>query len=64
METASAAHTLFTSVSNEGYPKVCNHGEGPSWLKAATTAFTFETLLRHNAEHALTPRSLNVKLGP
>ena len=35
-----------------------------SWLKAATTAFTFKTLLRHYAERVLTPRSLNVKLGP
>ena len=35
-----------------------------SWLKAATTAFTFETQLRHYAKRALTPRSLNVKLGP
>ena len=35
-----------------------------SWLKAATTAFTFKTLLRHYANWALTPRSLNVKLGP
>ena len=35
-----------------------------SWLKAATTAFTFKTLLRHYAQQALTPRSLNVKLGP
>ena len=35
-----------------------------SWLKAATTAFTFQTLLRHYAKRALTPRSLNVKLGP
>ena len=35
-----------------------------SWLKAATTAFTFRTLLRHYAKRALTPRSLNVKLGP
>ena len=34
-----------------------------SWLKLATTAFTFKTLLRHYAEWALTPRSLNVKLG-
>ena len=34
-----------------------------SWLKAATTAFTFKTLLRHNAKRALTTRSLNVKLG-
>ena len=30
-----------------------------SWLKAATTAFTFKTLLRHYAKRALTPRSLN-----
>ena len=35
-----------------------------SWLKAATTAFTFKTLSRHYAKQALTPRSLNVKLGP
>ena len=35
-----------------------------SWLKAATTAFTFKTLLRHYANRALTPRSLNVKLDP
>ena len=35
-----------------------------SWLKAATTAFTFKTLLRHYAKRALIPRSLNVKLGP
>ena len=35
-----------------------------SWLKAPTSAFTFKTLLRHYAKEALTPRSLNVKLGP
>ena len=35
-----------------------------SWLKAATTAFTFKTLLRHYAKRALTPQSLNIKLGP
>ena len=35
-----------------------------SCLKAATTAFTFKTLLRHYAKLALTPRFLNVKLGP
>ena len=34
------------------------------WLKAATTAFTFKTLLRHYAKWALTPQSLDVKLGP
>ena len=33
-----------------------------SWLKAATTAFTFKTLLRYYAKQALTPRSLSVKL--
>ena len=35
-----------------------------SCLKAATTAFTLKTLLRHYAKRTLTPRSLNVKLGP
>ena len=35
-----------------------------SWLKAATTAFTFKTLLRHYAKRALTPLSLNMTLGP
>ena len=35
-----------------------------SWLKVASTAFTFKTLLKHYAKRALTPRSLNVKLGP
>ena len=35
-----------------------------SWLKAPTSAFTLKTLLRHYAKRALTPRSLNVKLGP
>ena len=35
-----------------------------SWLKAPTSAFTFKTLLRHYAKRALTPQSLNMKLGP
>ena len=35
-----------------------------SWLGAPTSAFTLKTLLRHYAKRALTPRSLNVKLGP
>ena len=35
-----------------------------SWLKAPTSTFTFKTLLRHYAKQALTPRSLNVNLGP
>ena len=34
-----------------------------SWLKAASTAFTFKTLLRHYDKWALT-RSLKVKSGP
>ena len=33
-------------------------------LKVPTSAFKFKTLLRHYAKQALTPRSLNVKLGP
>ena len=35
-----------------------------SLLKSVTTAFTFKTLLRPYAKRMLTPRSLNVKLGP
>ena len=35
-----------------------------SWLKAPTRAFRFKTLLRHYAKRELTPRSLNMKLGP
>ena len=35
-----------------------------SWLKAPTSANTFKTLLRHYAKWVLTPRSLNVELGP
>ena len=35
-----------------------------SLLKVSTSTSTFEKLLRHYAERALTPRSLNVKLGP
>ena len=35
-----------------------------SWLKAPTSAFTFKTLLIHYAIRALTPRYLNLKLGP
>ena len=35
-----------------------------SWLKVHNSAFTFKTLLRNYAKRALTPQSLNVKLGP
>ena len=34
-----------------------------SWLKAATTAFTFKTLLRHYAKQALTPQKVDVIFG-
>ena len=33
-------------------------------LKEPASAFTLKTLLRHYAKRAVTPRSLNVKLGP
>ena len=59
----SAAH--YPSVSQSVFTIT---GKAPtrafSWLKAATTAFTFKTLFRDYAKRALTPRSLNVKLGP
>ena len=49
----------------EGYPKVREDftitEKAPtwafSWLKVATTAFTFKTLLRHYAEWVLTLQS-------
>ena len=63
---------ILYSLQNEGYPNVPEDfsitekvpTRAFSWLKAATTAFTFKTLLRHYAKQTLTPRSLNVKLGP
>ena len=40
-------------------------GPSPGWKRLLPlAAFTFKTLLRHYAKRALTPRSLNVKLGP
>ena len=60
---------LVTSASKSSIRRFVITEKAPttrafSWLKAATTAFTFNTLLRHYAKRALTPRSLNVKLGP
>ena len=59
---------LRSSVSKRSIRRFVTTEKAPtrafSWLKAATTAFTFKTLLRHYAKQALTPRSLNVKLGP
>ena len=59
-----AAGDMVSRASNEGYTNV-HEGftiteKAPtrtfSWLKAATTTFTFKTLLRHYAKQALTPR--------
>ena len=59
--------SLVTSASKSSIRRFVITEKAPtrafSWLKAATTAFTFKTLLRHDAKWALTPRSLNVKLG-
>ena len=59
---------MFVSASKSSIRRFVITEKAPtrafSWLKAATTAFTFKTLLRHYAKRALTPRSLNVKLGP
>ena len=35
-----------------------------TWLKEHTSTFTFKKLLRHHAKRALTPRYVDVKLGP
>ena len=43
--------------------------EGPTstrafaWLKAPAIAFTFKTLLRHDAKRTLTPRKVDMKFG-
>ena len=55
---------IWTSAVNRLIGEVVQSRRAFSWLKVATTAFTFKTLLRHYAKWVLTPRSLNVKLGP
>ena len=56
LRSHNKAHSsqLVLQKTKKVHPKVRNHGEGPywafSWLKAATTAFTFKTLLRHYAK--------------
>ena len=60
--------TITTSASKTSIRRFVITEKAPtrafSWLmKAATTAFTFKTLLRHYAKRALNPWSLNVKLG-
>ena len=61
-------YTLATSASKRSIRRYVITEKAParpfSGLKAATTAFTFKTILRHYAKRALIPRSLNVKLGP
>ena len=53
--------TVAISASNRSIRRFIITEKAPtrafSWLKAATTAFTFKTLLRHYAKQALTPRS-------
>ena len=60
--------TLDSSASKSSIRRFVITEKAPtrafSWLKAPTSAFTIKTLLRHYAKQALTPRSLNVKLGP
>ena len=52
-------HCQETSASKSSIRRFVITEKAPT----ATTAFTFKTLLRHYAKRALTPRSLNVKLG-
>ena len=56
--------TVTSSASKSSIRRFVITEKAFSWLKVATTAFTFKTLLRHYAKRALTPLSLNVKLGP
>ena len=67
LDTAASATPVQVSASKRSIRRFVITEKAPtrafSWLKAATTAFTFKTLLRHYANRALTPRSLNVKLG-
>ena len=51
---------LYTSAPKSSIRRFVITEKAPtrafSWLKAATTAFTFKALLRHYAKQALTPR--------
>ena len=62
----SAQRRLEASASKSSIQRFVITEKAPtrafSWLKGATTAFTFKTLLRHYAKQAFTPQSLNVKL--
>ena len=58
---------VFSSVTKRSIQRFVIMEKAPTraffWLKAATTAFTFKTLLRHYAKLVLTPLSLNVNFG-
>ena len=64
MEAWSEPPSFRSSASKRSIRRFIITDMAPTRLKAATTVFTFKTLLRHYAQQALTPRSLNVKLGP
>ena len=56
---------IIRRASNKSSAKFSQSSVGLLLVESAyTSAFTFKTLLRHYAKRALTPRSLNVKLGP
>ena len=67
MYSGLSPHRLFAIASKSSIRRFVITEKAPTrafaWLKVATTAFTFKTPLRHYAKRALTPRSLNVKLG-
>ena len=64
MTSSNLSSCLTISASKRSIRRLVITEQAPtrafSWLKAATTALTFKTLLRHYAKRALTPRSLNV----
>ena len=65
VEVSGTAARVFNSASKSSIRRFVITEKAPtrafSWLKAATTAFTFKTLLRDYAKRALTPQYLNVK---
>ena len=60
-ETLNVANVYEVELQTKVYEE---KARAFSWLNVPPSAFTFKTLLRHYAKRALTPRSLNVKLGP
>ena len=67
LQDPSDRYRVVSRALNEGSRSFKTPTRTFSGLKAPTSAFTFKTLLRqlrHYAKQVLTPRSLNVKLGP